>query len=113
VCDCRILPGMTTEEIEQAVRAELAGIDHEFELVENVGGTLSPQDTPLYRIIEDFEIEPGASLAPMVNAGFTDSHFMREAFGSVAYGFMPMRMDDLELGTRFFLHVARSMGALA
>jgi acetylornithine deacetylase/succinyl-diaminopimelate desuccinylase-like protein len=133
VCDCRILPGMTTEEIEQAVRAELAGIDHEFELVENVGGTLSPQDTPLYRIIEDFapEIEPGASLAPMVNAGFTDSHFMREAFGSVAYGFMPMRMDpvlagslihsaderaamdDLELGTRFFLHVARSMGELA
>jgi acetylornithine deacetylase/succinyl-diaminopimelate desuccinylase-like protein len=132
-CDCRILPGMTTDEIEQAVRAELAGIEHEFELVENVGGTFSPPDTPLYRVLEDFapEIEPGATLAPFVNSGFTDSHFMREAFGSVAYGFMPMRMDplvagalvhsaderasmdDLELGTRFFLHVARAMGEAA
>jgi acetylornithine deacetylase/succinyl-diaminopimelate desuccinylase-like protein len=129
-CDCRILPGMTTAEIEGAVRTGLAGIDHEFEFVENVGGTLSPPDTPLYRVLEAFapEIEPGATLAPMVNAGFTDSHFMREAFGSVAYGFMPMRMDpllagglvhsaderaamdDLELGARCFLHVARTMG---
>ena len=84
-------------------------------------------------LIESFVAleEPGAALAPIVNAGFTDSHFMREAFGSVAYGFMPMRMDpvlagslihsaderaamdDLELGARFFLHVARSMGELA
>ena len=69
--------------------------------------------------------------SPMVNAGFTDSHFMREAFGSVAYGFMPMRMDpmlagslvhsaderaamdDLELGARFFRHVVRAMGEQA
>ena len=64
----------------------------------------------------------------MVNPGFTDSHYMREAFGSVAYGFMPMRMDPLlagvarplgrraggdgrpELAVRCFLHVARTMG---
>ena len=39
-CDCRILPGMTQDQIEQAVRAALAGIEHEFEFVENVGGTL-------------------------------------------------------------------------
>jgi acetylornithine deacetylase/succinyl-diaminopimelate desuccinylase-like protein len=130
VCDCRILPDMTTAEIEAAVRTTLAGIDHEFEFVENVGGTLSPTDTPLYRAIEAFapEVEAGATLAPMVNSGFTDSHYMREAFGSVAYGFMPMRMDpmiagsvihsaderaamdDLELGVRFFLHAARMMG---
>jgi acetylornithine deacetylase/succinyl-diaminopimelate desuccinylase-like protein len=130
VCDCRILPEMTPAEIEHAVRAALAGIEFELEFVENVGGTLSPPDTPLYRALEAFvpEIEAGASLAPMVNAGFTDSHFMREAFGSVAYGFMPMRMDallagslvhsadervamgDLELGARCFIHVARAMG---
>jgi acetylornithine deacetylase/succinyl-diaminopimelate desuccinylase-like protein len=133
VCDCRILPDMTPAEMEQAVRAALAGIEFEFEFVENVGGTLSPPDTPLYRAIEAFapEVESGATLAPMVNSGFTDSHFMREAFGSVAYGFMPMRMDpllagslvhsadervavdDLELGVRFFLHVARTMGEVA
>jgi acetylornithine deacetylase/succinyl-diaminopimelate desuccinylase-like protein len=133
VCDCRILPDMTPAEMEQAVRAALAGIEFEFEFVENVGGTLSPPGTPLYRAIEAFapEVEPGATLAPMVNSGFTDSHFMREAFGSIAYGFMPMRMDpmlagslvhsadervsvdDLELGVNFFLHVARSMGEAA
>ena len=130
VCDCRILPEMTHAEIEGAVRAALAGIDFEFEFVENVGGTLSPVGTPLYRAFEEFapQIEAGATLAPMVNPGFTDSHYMREAFGSVAYGFMPMRMDpllagvlvhsaderaamdDLELAVRCFLHVARTMG---
>ena len=57
-------------------------------------------------------------------------HWVREAFGTVAYGFFPMRamdvelaarlvhsaderipVDDLELGTRFMLHVARTLGA--
>jgi len=133
VCDCRILPDMTTAEIERAVRRELAGVEFEFEFVEDVGGTLSPTDTPLYRALEAFtpEIEPGSALAPTVNPGFTDSHYMRAAFGSVAYGFMPMRMnplligtlvhsaderaamDDLELGVRCFLHVARAMGEAA
>ena len=36
-------------------------------------------------------IEPGARLAPICVAGFTDSHWLREAFGTVAYGFFPMR----------------------
>jgi acetylornithine deacetylase/succinyl-diaminopimelate desuccinylase-like protein len=133
VCDCRILPGMSPSDVEQAVRVALAGIEFEFEFINNVGGTLSPVDTPLYRALEAFtpEIEPGSELAPIVNPGFTDSHYMREAFGSVAYGFMPMRMDpllagalvhsaderasmdDLELGVRCFLHVARAMGGTA
>ena len=133
VCDCRILPEMPVAEIEQAVRIALEGIEIEFEFIENVGGTLSPADTRLFRALEAFapEIEAGATLAPIVNAGFTDSHYMREAFGSVAYGFMPMRMDpllagvtvhsaderaaldDLELAVRCFLHVARTMGEAA
>ena len=79
----------------------LAGIEFEFEFVENVGGTLSPPDTPLYRALEEFapRSSPGRRCAPMVNPGFTDSHYMRAAFGSVAYGFMPMRMDPLLAGT--------------
>ena len=70
-------------------------------------------------------IEPGARLAPICVAGFTDSHWLREAFGTVAYGFFPMRtmsaelaarlihsaderipVDDLELGVEFLRHVA-------
>jgi acetylornithine deacetylase/succinyl-diaminopimelate desuccinylase-like protein len=130
-CDCRILPGMTQAEIETAVRETLAGLEYEFEFIERDGGTMSPPGTPLYTAIEEFlpEIEPGASAAPVICSGFTDSHWMRGAFGSVAYGFMPTHMDpmlagslihsaderialgDLDLAVRFFVHVARAMGA--
>jgi acetylornithine deacetylase/succinyl-diaminopimelate desuccinylase-like protein len=99
--------------------------------VEAVGGTRSPLGTPLWDAIESFVAaeEPEARVAPVVSPGFTDSHFLREAFGTVAYGFFPMRtmdpelaarlvhsaderiaVDDLELGTRFLLHVARTIG---
>jgi acetylornithine deacetylase/succinyl-diaminopimelate desuccinylase-like protein len=131
--DCRILPGMTQADIEGAVREALAGLEYDFEFLERDGGTMSPPDTPLFTAIEEFvpEIEPGATAAPVICSGFTDSHWMRQAFGSVAYGFMPTRMDpalagslihsaderipidDLDLAVRFFLHVSRTMGAAA
>jgi acetylornithine deacetylase/succinyl-diaminopimelate desuccinylase-like protein len=131
VCDCRLLPGETQAEAEAEIRAVLGEENYSFDWVEGVGGTASPLDTPLWRAIESFvdEMEPGAALAPIVNAGFTDSHFMRQAFGTVCYGFFPMRamesevaaalihsaderipVDDLELGTRFLMHVARTLG---
>jgi acetylornithine deacetylase/succinyl-diaminopimelate desuccinylase-like protein len=95
------------------------------------GGTRSPIDTPLWTAIEDFveRSEPGAVAVPMCVAGFTDSHWLREAFGTVAYGFFPMKeMDaelanrlvhsaderiteaDLELGVEFLRHAARAIG---
>ena len=64
----------------------------------------------------------------MICSGFTDSHWMRQSFGSVAYGFMPARTDpfaagalvhsaderipndDLELAVRFFVHLCRAIG---
>ena len=132
-CDCRILPGMTQADVEGAVREALAGLEYEFEFIERDGGTMSSPDTPLFAAIEEFlpEIEPGATAAPVICSGFTDSHWMRGAFGSVAYGFMPTRMDpmlagslvhssderipldDLDLAVRFFMHVARTLGAAA
>ena len=45
-------------------------------------------------------IEPDARLAPMACPGFTDSHFLRAAFGTVAYGFFPLRHMDPELATK-------------
>jgi acetylornithine deacetylase/succinyl-diaminopimelate desuccinylase-like protein len=130
VCDSRILPGMTTADMEAAIRRALAGLEYELEFLEAEGGTISAPDDVLFPAIERFvgTIEPGARAAPMVLAGFTDSHWMREAFGSVAYGFMPMQMDpivagsvihstderartdDLELAARFFVEVAREIG---
>jgi acetylornithine deacetylase/succinyl-diaminopimelate desuccinylase-like protein len=129
-CDCRILPGMTQADVEGAVREALAGLEYEFEFIERDGGTMSSPDTPLYAAIAEFlpQLEPGATAAPVICSGFTDSHWMRGAFGSVAYGFMPSTMDpmlagslihsaderiplaDLDLAVRFFGHVARSIG---
>lgn len=132
VCDCRLLPGQTQAEVEQLVREGLGEDAYELEWIEGVGGTRSPLGTPLWEAVESFVrvAEPDASLAPVVLAGFTDSHWVREAFGTIAYGFFPMRamevelaarlvhsaderipVDDLELGTRFLLHVARRLGA--
>jgi acetylornithine deacetylase/succinyl-diaminopimelate desuccinylase-like protein len=132
VCDCRLLPGDTPADVEPSLRARLGDDGYDLEWVEAVGGTRSSLDSPLWDAIEAFVAaeEPGARVAPVVSPGFTDSHFLREAFGTVAYGFFPMRtmdpelaarlvhsaderiaVEDLELGTKFLLHVARTLGA--
>jgi acetylornithine deacetylase/succinyl-diaminopimelate desuccinylase-like protein len=37
---------------------------------------------------------------PVCVAGFTDSHWFREAFGTIAYGFFPARAQDVEVAAR-------------
>jgi acetylornithine deacetylase/succinyl-diaminopimelate desuccinylase-like protein len=132
VCDCRLLPGDTPADVEPLVRETLGEDAYDLEWVEAVGGTRSPLDTPLWDAIAAFvaEDDPGAGVVPVVSPGFTDSHFLREALGTVAYGFFPMRtmdpelaaklihsaderiaVEDLELGTRFLRHVAATLGA--
>ena len=131
--DCRILPGQRQELIEPMIRAVLGGdIDYDIQWLEGKGGTRSALDTPLWDAVESFvaEIEPGARAAPICVAGFTDSHWLREAFGTVAYGFFPLRtmpasvaaqlihsaderipVDDLELGLDWIRHAARAVCA--
>lgn len=129
--DCRLLPGQRPEDVEPILRRALGDGDYELEWIESRGGTRSPLRTPLWDAVESFvaELEPSAVVAPIVVAGFTDSHFLREAFGTVAYGFFPMRemgaelaarlihsadervpVGDLELGVRFLCHAARAIG---
>ena len=131
--DCRILPERTTESVEAQVREFLAGAAFDLEWIEAQGGTRSPIETPLWDVVESFvsEIEPEAAVVPLLLSGFTDSHWLREAFGTVAYGFFPMRameaevaarlihsaderieVDDLELGVRFLRHAAAEVGSL-
>jgi acetylornithine deacetylase/succinyl-diaminopimelate desuccinylase-like protein len=131
--DCRLLPGQTQDEAEQVIRDVLGEDDYELEWLEAHGGTRSPMDTPLWDAIESWvaDVEPGGASAPICLAGFTDSHWPRSAFGTVAYGFFPMRymdpqlatrlvhsadervrMDDLELGTAFLRYAARVIGAI-
>jgi acetylornithine deacetylase/succinyl-diaminopimelate desuccinylase-like protein len=134
VVDRRLQPGQTVEEAEAVVRSIVPdGIDYEYELMEHQGGTRSPLDTPLWEAVDSFvqEIEPGARTLPLCVPGFTDSHWVREAYGTVAYGFFPLRtmdvelatrlihsaderahVEDLELGAEFLRHAARYIGAL-
>jgi acetylornithine deacetylase/succinyl-diaminopimelate desuccinylase-like protein len=128
--DVRLLPGGSPEEAETVLRSWLG--DGEYELVnyEHQGGTRSPIGGPLWDAVQSFleEEEPGAVAAPTCVAGFTDSHWLRQAFGTVAYGFFPARaldsetaarlihsaneripVSDLELGVRFMRHAARAV----
>lgn len=129
--DCRLLPGQTPAQIEPVVRSML-GDDIEYDLVfgDAQGGTRSSLDTPLWQAVQSFvaETEQDARAVPLACPGFTDSHWLREAFGTVAYGFFPMRtmppevsaqlihsaderipISDLELGVEWFRHAAREM----
>ncbi len=129
--DCRLLPGQERVDAERVIRDWLGEGDYELEWLLEQGGTRSELATPLWAAVQSFvdEIEPGARAAPICVAGFTDSHWLREAFGTVAYGFFPLRtmtaelaarlihsaderipIDDLELGVRFLRHVARAIG---
>jgi hypothetical protein len=72
--------------------------------------------------------DPGAILLPTLCIGFTDSHYMRAAFGSVAYGIWPspstpyeiwsstvhghderVHVDDLGYATSFHIAVCRAL----
>ena len=131
VVDCRLLPGQTQAEVEPLLRDVLGEGDYDFEWIEGRGGTRSPLQTPLWDAVAGFvaEADPEAAVVPICVAGFTDSHWLRAAFGTVAYGFFPMRhmdpqvatrlvhsadervrVDDLELGVEFLRYAAQSMG---
>lgn len=131
--DCRLLPGQTPQSVEPLLRAALGAGEWELEWIEEdqAGGTSSPLETPLWRVLQEWvgRLEPGARLAPILSSGFTDSHYLREAFGTVAYGFFPLKamdvelaarlvhsaderiaVDDLSLGVDVFRHVVTTLG---
>ncbi len=130
VVDSRLLPETTPAQQHAIVRSVLGDGDYELEALEAHGGTRSPIESPLWDAVADWvsDVEPDAKPAPMCVAGFTDSHWFREAFGTVAYGFFPSRampaelaarlihsaderipVEDLELGVSFMRHAARAM----
>jgi acetylornithine deacetylase/succinyl-diaminopimelate desuccinylase-like protein len=127
VVDCRLLPGQTQGEVEPLLREVLGEDGYDLEWIEGQGGTRSELGGALWQAIDRFvtQIEPEATLLPVCVAGFTDSHWLRDAFGTVAYGFFPSKamdpqvaarlvhsaderiaVDDLELAVECFRHAA-------
>ncbi|MFL6030644.1 MAG: M20/M25/M40 family metallo-hydrolase [Gaiellaceae bacterium] len=130
VVDSRLLPGMTPDEQQAVVRELLGEGDYELEVLESHGGTRSAIETPLWDAVSSWveSVDSEARPAPICVAGFTDSHWFREAFGTVAYGFFPSRVlpietaarlihsadervpvEDLELGVSFMRHAAQTV----
>jgi acetylornithine deacetylase/succinyl-diaminopimelate desuccinylase-like protein len=134
-CDIRVVPGTTEADVRAELTAALgADLPYELDFPEpTTGGTVSPIGTPLYEVCRRFvaDNDPGAILLPTMCTGFTDSHYMREAFGSVAYGFWPTRhtpyevasagvhshderihIDDIGYATRFGVEACQAIGRL-
>jgi acetylornithine deacetylase/succinyl-diaminopimelate desuccinylase-like protein len=128
--DSRLLPDTTVDEQQEIVRGVLGDGDYELMSLESHGGTRSEIRTPLWDAVTSWveSVDPGAKPAPVCVAGFTDSHWFREAFGTVAYGFFPSRVmpietaarlihsadervpvEDLELGVSFLRHAAQTL----
>jgi acetylornithine deacetylase/succinyl-diaminopimelate desuccinylase-like protein len=130
--DCRVLPGTSPAEVEKAVRERLgSGVPYELSFPEPmVPGSYSAPSGPLWDACTDWLAsagDPVEALATMCT-GFTDSVYLRDAFGTVAYGFSPMRttpaevaesgihnrdervhVDDLVLAAQFHLFVAHRL----
>ena len=100
--DCRLLPEQKPADVEPLIRAALGNGSYELEWIEGRGGTRSPIESPLWDAMARFVegIEPGARMAPFACPGFTDSHYLREAYGTVAYGFFPIKAMDAEFATK-------------
>ncbi len=93
-CDCRALPAQDEGDVMRHLAEAIGdGIDYEVEFLEPLeGGYESPSGTELWSICERYLEQrcPGATLMPMITPGFTDSHWVRQAFGTVAYGMAPV-----------------------
>ncbi len=99
VCDVRAMPGQDEDDVRAHVARALGGEEgYELEFMEPLeGGTESPIDTPMYEFCAEYVAEriPGATLFPVISAGFSDSHWVRSELGMVAYGFAPVFSMDM------------------
>jgi acetylornithine deacetylase/succinyl-diaminopimelate desuccinylase-like protein len=131
--DCRVLPGTTPDDVEREVRERLGGgIDYELSFPEPmISGNYSPPSGVLWDAIAgwlDTLGDPAPTLVPTLDTGFTDSVYLRDAFGTLAYGYSPLRstppeiadagyhakdervhIDDLALGVAFHDFVLRRL----
>lgn len=89
--DCRLLPGESPELFIETLRDVIDDPTIEIETLLSFDSSESPRDTALWRAIEEVARRDSgnAVVLPMVQPGFTDSHYFRER-GVVAYGWSPL-----------------------
>jgi acetylornithine deacetylase/succinyl-diaminopimelate desuccinylase-like protein len=130
---CATLPGTSEQQLERELRDALGEGDYTLEVHPLKGGSTSDPDTPLRTAIEDFlaDHDPEARLVPALGYGYSDCDVIRNAYGSVTYGFIPFRhadpltnleikhgaderiqIEDLVFQTEAALSIARSVGTL-
>jgi acetylornithine deacetylase/succinyl-diaminopimelate desuccinylase-like protein len=99
--DCRVLPGTTEDEVLASLSSLLGDdLPYEIEMTQPLtGGSVSAVDSPLFEACRRFVArhDPGTTVVPVLCPSFTDSHYLREAFGTVAYGFWPVRSTPYEV----------------
>jgi acetylornithine deacetylase/succinyl-diaminopimelate desuccinylase-like protein len=92
--DCRALPGQDADHALGRIHEAIGADGFQISFDETVVGNRSPADTPLMDFIRSFVAreDPGATVTPVLLAGFSDSRWFRAAFPDcVAYGFFPQR----------------------
>ncbi len=96
VLDCRLLPGQDMKYLLGQLRRAIGTVEGlDIEPIQTSKGTMSPYRTEFFEKIEKVmeEIDPGSTCVPYMITGGTDSRFFRERFGTIAYGFQPMKLD--------------------
>jgi len=96
VIDCRLLPRQDMNYLlEQLKRAVGTDIGFQIEPIQQSKGTESPYRTEFFKTIEKVmsELDPGSTCVPYMITGGTDSRYFRETFGTIAYGFQPIKLD--------------------
>jgi acetylornithine deacetylase/succinyl-diaminopimelate desuccinylase-like protein len=114
-----------------AVRARLGDdIAYELSHVEAaIHGNASAPEGALWSLMAAYASQTlGSQLMPVLCTGFTDSVFLRQEFGTVAYGFSPftstpsevieagfhnknerVHIDDIALSAAFHVHAAQTL----
>lgn len=125
--DCRLLPDQDPQAFVELLRTTINDPSIEIERIMGFSPAVSTTDTDLFRSIEAVTQRgfPSSKVIPSVTAGFTDSHFFRDA-GIVSYGFVPMvlpseefarihgnderiSVENIERGTRMMLEIVQEL----
>jgi len=97
--DCRTLPDQEHDAFVDELVAVLNDPTIRIEKIMGFTAAVSPQDNTVYRTMVDVTRKhfPQASVIPLVQTGFTDSHFFRD-LGIPSYGYDPFIIPVAQAG---------------